>query len=64
VSIGDWRWDNDVDAEILDENTNEIIDSMHIYSAGLKVSDAPQTQFGLQARMDITKNFSIGSIFV
>jgi outer membrane receptor protein involved in Fe transport len=64
VSIGDWRWDNDVDAEILDENTNEVIDSMHIYSAGLKVSDAPQTQFGLQARMDLPKNFRIGASYV
>ena len=64
VSIGDWRWDNDVEAEILDENTNEIIDSMHIYSAGLKVSDAPQTQFGLQARMDLPKNFRIGASYV
>jgi hypothetical protein len=64
VSIGDWRWDNDVDAEILDENTNEVIDSMHIYSAGLKVSDAPQTQFGLQARMDLPKNFRMGASYV
>ncbi|MAU76439.1 MAG: hypothetical protein CL831_06140 [Crocinitomicaceae bacterium] len=64
VSIGDWRWDNDVDAEILDQNTNQVIDSLHIYSAGLKVSDAPQTQFGLQARMDLPKNFRIGASYV
>ncbi|PCJ80342.1 MAG: hypothetical protein COA49_08895 [Bacteroidetes bacterium] len=64
ISIGDWRWDNDVEADILDEETNQIIDSLYIYSAGLKVGDAPQTQFGIQARMDLPKNFRIGASYV
>ena len=64
VSIGDWRWDNDVEADILDEETNQVIDSLFIYSAGLKVGDAPQTQFGIQARMDLPKSFRIGASYV
>jgi len=64
LSIGDWRWDNNVDAEIIDEQTDDVLETIHIYSAGLMVSDAPQTQFGIQARMDLPKNFRAGASYV
>ena len=64
LSIGDWRWDNNVEAEILNEQTGETQDSLYIYSAGLLVGDAPQTQLGVSARIDWPKNFRIGASYV
>ena len=51
LSIGDWRWDNDVTAEIIDEETNQVLEELNIYSAGLLVGDAPQTQLGLSTKL-------------
>ncbi len=44
ASLGSWQWDNDVQAFISDEN-NVVVDTINVYSAGLKVGDAPQTTF-------------------
>lgn len=46
ASIGDWRWKNDVHADILDPYTSEIVQTINIYSNNLHVGDAPQTQVG------------------
>tara|TARA_B110000444_G_C18839550_1_gene598006 strand:- start:477 stop:1031 length:555 start_codon:yes stop_codon:yes gene_type:complete len=64
ISIGDWRWDNDVDTDIKDDQTGDVIETLHIYSSGLMVSDAPQTQLGIQARIDLPNNFRAGSSYV
>lgn len=42
VSLGDWRWSNNVDAPIADDN-NVIIDTIRVFAKGLKVGDAAQT---------------------
>jgi iron complex outermembrane recepter protein len=47
-SLGDWKWLNDVSASIYNDN-QVLVDSMMVYSKGLKVGDAPQTQLGLSA---------------
>lgn len=64
LSVGHWRWDNNVEAEIMDEGTGQVEETLNIYSAGLKVGDAPQTQLGVNARMDWPKNFRIGASYV
>lgn len=64
MSLGDWRWDNNVFADILDEDTGQPIDQLYIYSEGLLVGDAPQTQFGLSARLDLPKNLRLGASYV
>lgn len=45
ASIGDWRWQNNVEAAIADDN-NIIVDTLNIFAAGLRVGDAPQTTAG------------------
>ncbi|MCB0705231.1 MAG: TonB-dependent receptor [Saprospiraceae bacterium] len=42
VSVGDWSWQNNVEA-LISNDDNIIIDTVNVYAAGLKVGDAPQT---------------------
>jgi hypothetical protein len=46
ASLGDWKWKNDVVAELFNEN-NVVVDTTEVYANGLFVGDAPQTQFGV-----------------
>ena len=64
ASVGNWRWDNDVEADINDEATGEVIESLYIYSAGLKVSDAPQTQVGVLAEYRNERGWAWGASYV
>lgn len=63
MSFGNWRWDNDVEAAVyyLD---GTLADSLQIYSAGLKVSDAPQSQFGLLADAQLDNGLEIGVSYI
>ncbi len=45
ASLGDWKWTNDVKAELYN-NDQVLIDSTTVYSDGLWVGDAPQIQVG------------------
>lgn len=64
ASFGDWRWDNDVNAEITAEEGGEVLETLYIYSAGLKVSDAPQSQVGALVNISPTKSLRIGANYV
>jgi hypothetical protein len=46
ASIGSWKWQNNVNAIIYDNYTNQAVQEIHVYSDGLPVGDAPQTQIG------------------
>lgn len=46
ASIGSWRWKNDVNATLYDDYTGQVAQEIHVYSDGLPVGDAPQTQIG------------------
>lgn len=52
ASIGSWKWKNDVHASIYDDYSGQTIDEVNVYSDGLPVGDAPQTQIG--AAVEIT----------
>lgn len=54
ASIGDWRWDNNVEGvEIRDEDQN-LLDTVDIIIEDLRVGDAAQTTFALGANYDLT----------
>ena len=57
-SLGDWKWNNDVSAELYN-NDQVLIDSTRVYSKGLKVGDAPQLQIGAFADLRIPGNFTL-----
>ncbi len=56
VSIGDWKWQNDVVASFYNDN-QVLVDSMMVYAKGLYVGDAPQTQVGLSAEYRTISGF-------
>ncbi|MDT8394042.1 MAG: TonB-dependent receptor [Bacteroidales bacterium] len=58
VSVGDWKWQNDVDAEVYDNN-NVLLDTISVYANGLYVGDAPQTQFGLSGNYSFLDHFTL-----
>ncbi len=52
ASFGSWKWKNDVHASIYDDYSGQTIAEINVYSDGLPVGDAPQTQIG--AAVEIT----------
>lgn len=57
-SIGNWTWQNDVVAKIYDDYNGSQIGSINVYTDGLHVGDAPQTQFGCAAECKFLDNFT------
>ena len=48
ASLGDWKWTNNVSADIFDES-NQFIEKVNIYSDGLKVGNSAQKTFSINA---------------
>ncbi|MCM1177125.1 MAG: TonB-dependent receptor plug domain-containing protein [Clostridium sp.] len=59
ASLGDWRWKNDVQAIIYDDYTMQEIGRVNVYSDGLPVGDAPQTQIGAVMDVDMPAGFHL-----
>lgn len=59
VSIGNWKWKNNVSATIYNDYNSMPIDTINIYTKGLYVGDAPQTQIGINANIRIAKSIDI-----
>lgn len=59
VSIGNWRWLNDVSAIIFDTYSGLEMGKIDVYSHGLAVGDAPQTQIGASANIKLTKKLEL-----
>lgn len=62
AGLGDWRWQNDVQATITDDDNN-ILDTVTTYTDGLKVGDAAQTTFYLGGTYDFDMGIKIGVDF-
>ncbi len=63
ASFGDWKWINDVEAELYDNN-QVLIDSTTVYSDGLWVGDAPQVQLGMYADLKLPMGFSFNATWL
>lgn len=59
ASVGDWRWKNDVQAIIYDDYSDREAGRVNVYSDGLPVGDAPQTQIGASVDVSIPKGFAL-----
>lgn len=59
ASIGDWRWKNDVQATIYDDYTGMPVTQVNVYSNGLPVGDAPQTQVGATLEASLPAGFRV-----
>jgi len=42
-SLGDWRWTNNVNSVVVDDETQDTLANINVYAADLRVADAPQT---------------------
>lgn len=58
-SYGDWVWQDDLVAEVFDEN-QVLIDSVEVYGAGLKVGNSAQTTAALGVDYEILEGLRIG----
>lgn len=61
-SIGNWEWQNDVSALLVNQ-ANQIVDTVNVYAKGLKVGGAPQTQASFSARFNLIENLTFGGVF-
>jgi len=61
ASIGDWRWKNDVEAIIYDNYSDVQVGTVGVYSDGLPVGGAPQTQIGAEAAFSIPGGFALSA---
>jgi len=60
ASVGDWRWQNDVEAALY--NADQVfVDSLHIYAKDIHVADAAQTTGALGLDYEILPRFKIGA---
>ncbi len=59
ASFGDWKWKNNVSANIYDPYSGLVTEVINVYSDGLPVGDAPQTQLALLAEINLTKKLSV-----
>jgi hypothetical protein len=64
ASLGDWQWANNVDAVIIDDETQDTLANINVYAEGLYVSDAPQTQLGLRLMWNMAKGFNTSAQYV
>lgn len=58
LSHGIWRWKNDVHATIYDSYNGKPLSTLDIYSDGLHVGDAPQSQVGASADLYVNRLFN------
>ena len=63
ASIGNWKWQNDVSASFYNDN-QVLVDSMKVYTKGLFVGDAPQTQLGLSVEYRTLTGFRFAADWV
>ena len=59
-SMGDWRWENDVVADIYDQDEN-LVGTTTVYAHGIHVSDAAQTTAAITFDYEILPKLKIGS---
>lgn len=59
-ALGNWYIDNDAQAKLYDEQSQEPIGTGTIYTEGLKVPNQPQNMAGLAAKVQVTKNIDFG----
>lgn len=60
LSLGDYKWKNDLkDVNIFDESQN-VVSTVNLYIADLKVGDAAQTTAALGVKYDLLKDLSLG----
>lgn len=58
LSLGNWKWKNNVSATLFDDN-NTPVDKVNVFADGLYVGGAPQFQAGLYGNANILNTFNL-----
>jgi iron complex outermembrane recepter protein len=61
-SIADWQWKNDVIASLYNDN-QVLVKTIPVFTKGLKVGDAPQTQATLQVSYKLPQDIDVSGNF-
>ena len=64
MSFGDWRWANDVTAELRSDVENSPIISVDVYSGNVLIGNHPQTQLGVKGRYQINNTLDVGGQYI
>ena len=64
VSLGDWRWANDVNAELRSDVENSPIINVNVYSENLLIGNHPQSQLGIKGRYQINNTLDVGGQYI
>jgi iron complex outermembrane receptor protein len=61
VSVGDWKWKNNLDAVQVFNQNQEVVGTVNrVFMKGLKVGDAPQTTAAIGMDYNVTSELKIG----
>jgi hypothetical protein len=60
ISLGDWRWQNDLDNVPIYNDNQELLGTVDLYIADLKVGDAAQTTMSLGLDYEIMDGLKVG----
>lgn len=60
ASIGNWKYNDNVEVNVYDDDTHELDTIVTLFTKDLKVYDQPQTQIGVFGRFQITKQLDLG----
>jgi len=58
LSLGNWKWKNNVSATLFDDN-NTPVDTVNVFADGLYVGGAPQFQVGIYGNANILNTFNL-----
>jgi len=63
LSVGNWKWKNDVTAFVFNDD-QAVVDTIQVYADGLFVGDAPQTQISLFTEIRIMRTVDISASWI
>ena len=64
MSFGDWRWANDVKAELRSDVENSPIINVNVYSENVLIGNHPQSQLGIKGRYQINNTLDVGGQYI
>ncbi|ACF15124.1 TonB-dependent receptor plug [Chloroherpeton thalassium ATCC 35110] len=63
LSLGDWKWIDNVNAKIFNEERDSLIAEVNVYAKGLYVGNAAQTTASISVDYQVLNKFKLGVTF-
>lgn len=62
ASFGDWKWSDNIQAAIFDDDQN-LVDSAFVYAKDIQVGNTAQTRYSLSASYEPFEDFTVGATY-